>query len=79
MARRTRGIMVKVARTGTKAIEVALNDERTVEDAIEAASLVKKASEEIYVNGEPVESDFELDDGDRIILVKSIEGGRNLK
>lgn len=72
--RRPRGIMVKVARTGTKAIDVALNSERTAQDAIDAASLMKKASEEVYVNGEPVESDFELDDGDRVILVKSIEG-----
>lgn len=69
------GIFVKVARTGSSAIEICLNGSRTVEDALEAAGLNKKASEEIRVNGEDAELDDELDDGDRVVLVKNIEGG----
>lgn len=69
------GIFVKVARTGSSSIEVCLNGGRTVEDALEAAGLNKKASEEIRVNGEDAELDDELDDGDRVVLVKNIEGG----
>lgn len=70
-----RDIFVKVARTGGNAIEVCLNGSHLVEDAIEASGLNIKASEEIRVNGEEAEFDTELRDGDRVVLVKQIEGG----
>ena len=68
-------IMVKVARTGSRVIEVALNGGREVRDALEAAGISKKESEEIAVNGEEADSDYELEDGDRVVLTKNIEGG----
>lgn len=70
-------IVVKVFRAGSKGIEVALNGGRTIEDALKAAGLVKKEAEVMQVNGEEVDDVYyELEDGDRIVLVKNIEGGR---
>jgi len=68
-------IMVKVARTGSKVVEIALNGNREVRDALEAAGISKKESEEISVNGEEANLDYELEDGDRVVLTKNIEGG----
>ena len=68
-------IMVKVARTGSKVVEIALNGAREVRDALEAAGISKKESEEISVNGEEADLDYELEDGDRVVLTKNIEGG----
>jgi len=68
-------IMVKVARTGSKVVEVALNGGREVRDALNAAGISKKESEEISVNGEEVDMDYELEEGDRVVLTKNIEGG----
>jgi len=69
-------ILVKVGRTGARIIEVALNGDRTVEAAINAAGLSKKDSEIVQVNGEEVDDmDMDLSNGDRVILVKNIQGG----
>jgi len=69
-------ILIKVGRTGARVIEVVLNGDRTVEAAINAAGLSKKDSEIIQVNGEEVDDlDMDLSDGDRVVLVKNIEGG----
>ena len=70
------GITVKVGRTGSKVFEVALNGERDVESALKAAGITKKESEDISVNGQDVDLDYELEDNDRVILIKNIEGGR---
>ena len=74
-------IVVKVFRAGSKGVEVALNGgERTVDEALEAAGMNLKASEVVQLNGEELDEDeleeVELEDGDRIVLVKNIEGGR---
>lgn len=78
MARRRarRKIKVSVARTGTRSIPVILTDDQTVEAALGEANLILKDSEETYVNGEPVELDYDLENGDRVVLAKSIEGGK---
>ena len=69
-------ILIKVGRTGARIIEVALNGDRTVEAAINAAGLSKKDSEIVQVNGEEVDDmDMDLSNGDRVILVKNIQGG----
>jgi sulfur carrier protein ThiS len=68
-------IIVKVGRTGSKVIDIALNGARSVADALEAAGITKKESEDVRVNGEDVEEDYDLEDGDRVLLVKNIEGG----
>ena len=68
-------IFVKVARTGAKIIEVALNGDRSVSAALKVAGINQKETEEISVNGEEVDSSYDLEDGDRVVLIKNIEGG----
>ena len=69
-------IEVTVSRTGGEAKRYTLNGDRTVEDALTAAGLRRKKSEVVHVNGEEIEDlDIELDDGDRVVLVKNVEGG----
>lgn len=75
MSRKNKDMIVKVARTGSKVIDVCLNGEHTVKDALLAAGLNVKASEEIRVNKEVVEDDYELSDGDIVVLAKNISGG----
>ena len=77
MAKAKKGdVVVKVFRSGSKGVEVALNGGRTVEDALKAAGIKKKESEIIQVNGEETDDMFmELEDGDRVVLVKNVEGG----
>ena len=71
-------IFVNVARTGSAVKEVALNGARTIQDALDAAGIQKKDSEEIKINGESVEdTDLELEDGDRVVLVKNVSGASN--
>ena len=76
----SRDIIVKVYRAGSKGVEVALNGDRTIDAALKAAELQMKSTEIVSVNGEELDSDefdsYTLDDGDRIVLVKNIEGGR---
>ena len=70
-------ITVKVCRAPGKVVEIALNGGRTVDDALKAAGLVKKESEVIQVNSEDVDDIYyELEDGDRVVLAKNIQGGR---
>lgn len=69
-------VLIKVARIGTKAEEYVLNGNRTIYDALKAAGFVKKESEIVQVNGEEVDDmEMELEDGDRVVLVKNIQGG----
>jgi sulfur carrier protein ThiS len=68
-------MIVHVARSGSKVIDVCLNGEHTVEDALKAAGLNVKGTEEIRVNGEVVETDYELEENDRVVLAKNIAGG----
>lgn len=69
-------ISVKVARSHGKVIPVRLaQGKRTVEDALKLAGLSIKDSEEAFVNGEEAEMEYELENGDRVILVKNVEGG----
>lgn len=69
-------VLVKVGRTGARVVEIALNGNRTVEEALKVAGLSKKDSEIVQVNGEEVEDlDMNLSNGDRVILVKNIVGG----
>lgn len=74
-------ISVKVGRAHSKLAEISLNGSRTVLDALNDAGLVKKDSEIVSVNGEEVEEadlgKTELEDGDRVVLVRHVEGGKN--
>lgn len=78
MSKKNGEIVVKVFRTGSQGKEVALDEgDRSLRTALKAAGLSKKESEIIKVNGTEIEDlDHELEDKDRILLVKNIEGGR---
>jgi sulfur carrier protein ThiS len=73
-------IEVKVGRAHSSPKIYTLNGQRSVMDALNAAGLVKKDSEIISVNGKEVDeddlADLELEDGDRVTLVRNVEGGR---
>ena len=73
--KKTKAVWVEVARLGTKAERVALNGRHTVADALETAGINKKDTEEITVNGDDAEMDYQLEDGDKVLLTKNIEGG----
>ena len=79
MAKKAKGFTVSVSRPGSRSIEVASNGGDSVADAILAAGFNLKASEIVQVNGDEVEEDeldqIEVSEGDRIILVKNIQGG----
>jgi len=70
-------IFVEVARIGASVQTVCLNGEHTVLDACKAANISPKSTEAFKVNGDTVNGSYELEDGDRLVLVKNIEGGRN--
>lgn len=67
-------ITIKVARVPGKSIEVVLNGDRTVEDALTAAGFSKKSSEEIRVNSVEKELDYVLKEGDKVTLIRNVEG-----
>lgn len=76
MSKKKGDILVKVGRSGSKTVEVVLNGGRTVEDALKAAGFSKKESEIVNVNGEEVDDlDMELEEEDRVVLVRNITGG----
>lgn len=72
-------IEVRVGRAHSTPKPITLNGERTVLDALNDAGLVKKDSEIVTVNGEEVDEEelgtYELEDGDRVTLVRNVEGG----
>ena len=71
-------IIIKVYRAGGKGVEVALNGDQTIMAAIKAAGYSKKETEVAQVNGEEVDDLYQdLEDGDRVVLTKNIEGGLN--
>ena len=67
-------ITVKVARVPGKLVEVELNGGRTVADALTGAGFSKKDSEEIRVNSVDRGMDYELNNGDKVTLIKNVEG-----
>ena len=69
-------ITVKVARLGTAVLEVALEDGSTVQNALDAASLVIGGSEEIRINESGSNLSDELDNGDIVTLVPKVKGGQ---
>lgn len=72
--KKTGTITVKVARVPGKLVEVELNGGRTVADALTGAGFSKKDSEEIRVNSVDRGMDYELKNGDKVTLLRNIEG-----
>jgi len=75
MSRNKEDIEVKVGRVGAEIKEVSLEEGATVEEALVAAGLSAKTSETVRINGEDADFDDEVEDGDRVMLVKDIRGG----
>lgn len=75
-----KGFSVSVCRSGARSIEVASEAGDSVADAIGNAGLNLKTSEIVQVNGDELDRDeldeVEVTEGDRIILVKNIQGGQ---
>jgi len=69
-------ILVKVARLGSAAVEVALPEGATVYDALNAARFTVGAKEQTRLNGTKTSAGTEVEDGDLITVVQeSIKGG----
>lgn len=69
-------ILVTVARVGAPSVEVCLNGQHTVLDACRAANISPKSTESYKVDGDEVEADYEMENGQVLILTKNIQGGR---
>lgn len=69
-------LTIKVAELGQASTEVTLENSATAADAIRAAS---KSSEgkAIRRNGKDISADTTLRDGDVLVLVPSVKGGRS--
>lgn len=72
-------IEVRVGRAHSKLVTIALNGDRSVAQALADANLVQKGTEIVSVNGTEIDNDEleskELEDGDRVVLVKNVAGG----
>lgn len=67
-------ISVRVGKLPGKISEVALNGERTVSAALEAAEITSTDGFEIRVGGQVASSSTPLAQGDTVLLVKKIKG-----
>ncbi len=74
LGKKTGTITVKVARVPGKLVEVELNGGRTVADALKGAGFSQKDSEEVRVNSVDREMDYELKAGDKVTLIRNVEG-----
>ena len=70
-------IHVHIGRLNSEAIGKSLENGSTISDLLREAKLNRKDSEVITVNSEEITddpSDYELEDGDRVLLVRNVEG-----
>ena len=63
-------IEVKVSRLGTKTVEVTLEYDANVADALVAAEVELGSTEKVSVNGESATMNTILDDGDKVFIAK---------
>jgi hypothetical protein len=61
---------VKVSRLGTKTVEVTLEDDATVADALAAAEVELGSTEKVSVNGERADMRTVLEDEDKVFIAK---------
>jgi len=79
MPRKKKDEFVKIARAGGKVQEVYPNGSGgiwTIDNALEAAGIQPKASEELRLNGKSAELDDKIKAGDRVTLVRQVAGGK---
>lgn len=72
---RTAEILVKVGRTAGRVTEVLLDDDKTVEAALEAAEITITSTDRIRVGGKPAKQSDILKNGDIVTISGKIEGG----
>ena len=68
-------MIVRVGRLPGKIEELALGSGAIVADALSIAEIDPEGYE-VRVNGSPADMDYELADGDTILLVKKIKGNQ---
>lgn len=68
-------ITVKVGKLPGVLQDIALNGNRTAADAIAAANL-SATGYQIRVNGEDVDGSYQLHDGDRVVLARTVKGNQ---
>lgn len=66
---------VKVAILGNKVVEVCLEDDATLQDALDAAEVDDVEGMEIKINKRPAKVEDKVFGGDIVVLVPKIEGG----
>lgn len=67
---------VRLARVPGSVQELALNDGATVSDALTAAGTSVQSGEVLKVNGADASLGTQLNDGDRVLLVKGAKGNK---
>ena len=70
-------MLVKVARLGNTVSELALTDNSTVQDALDAADLAVE-NEDVRVNSSTSNTSATLHDGDVVTLVPKVKGGQKI-
>jgi sulfur carrier protein ThiS len=66
-------ITVRVGKLPGRIVEIALEDNRAITDALEIAEL-DQTGYEVRVNATPADINTELEDGDTVLLVKKVKG-----
>jgi sulfur carrier protein ThiS len=69
-------VKVLIGRFNEDPAEVTLDEDGTLQDALEALDISLSPTESAWVNGQEASSDDILEDGDRVIIVGKKEGGR---
>ena len=69
-----REMMVKVAKLGDKVQEFYLEGGKVVSDVLSAAGIA--AGADVRLNGEPAKPTDQLRDGDIVVAVPNVRGGR---
>ena len=67
--------IVKIARLGTAVKEVAVSEDATVQDVLDAAGMVIE-NEDIRIDGESSELSDEIGDGELVTIVPKVKGGK---
>lgn len=74
MARSTEEVLVKVGRSGGEVKEYSVSEDATVLDVLNAAGITLTKGERLRLNGDAVEEDDAVDDGDIITISGKVAG-----
>lgn len=68
-------ILVKVSRIGSQVVEVSLDKDSTVQDALDAAGFDAESFNRLRIAGEAVELEDIVEDGDILTVSGGMKGG----